>query len=142
MKLEQHPLLAVRAIVSDEQGCILVLQRAQGSSGAGMWCLPGGKIDYGQTAEEAVRVEIFEETSLRVYESRFLFYLDGLPTSENPQHFITLFFHCRTMGKVVLNDESTAYLWISPQEIGSYSFAFRNDHALEKYLQVINDREC
>lgn len=136
MKSGQRPLTAVRGLVGDEQGRILVLKRDHTSSGAGLWCLPGGKIEYGQTAEAAIRLEIFEETSLRVNEVTFLFYLDGLPTPENPLHYITLFFLCRTTGEVKLNDESSAYAWIAPEEIDSYPFAFLNDRAVKMYWEL------
>lgn len=57
------PRAAVGAVVQDERGRILLLRRAPDSvNGAGEWTIPGGKIDPGETADEAAVRETFEET--------------------------------------------------------------------------------
>lgn len=53
------------AVVQDERGRILLLRRAPDSlNGAGEWTIPGGKIDPGETADEAAVRETFEETGI------------------------------------------------------------------------------
>jgi len=58
------PVPAVRLIVVDSQKRVLLLKRQNTNYGSGMWCLPGGKVEYGQTVEEAAISELREETSL------------------------------------------------------------------------------
>ncbi len=127
------PIPVVRLIIPDTKGRVLILKRAHTSHSEGSWCLPGGKIDYGQTVEHAIAKELQEETSLVCTSSRFLFYQDSLPLVGGEMHCINLYFECTVQGEIVLNDESGEYAWIGPDDIDKYDIAFRNDEALIKY---------
>lgn len=128
----ERPVPVVRAIVADAEGRILMLRRGRGI-GVGQWCLPGGKIDYGQTVEEALRSELKEETALDCESFRFLFYEDNLPADWSPMHCLALFFECAVSGEIVLNAESSDHAWVAREELGRYTVAFDNDRALARY---------
>jgi ADP-ribose pyrophosphatase YjhB (NUDIX family) len=51
------------AVATDPSGRILLTKIARGYPGAGLWHLPGGGTDHGETAEEALARELIEETS-------------------------------------------------------------------------------
>lgn len=136
---QNHPIPAVRAVIEDKEGKVLLLRRDNTDSSEGEWCLPGGKIDLGQTAEEAMIREVKEETDLLCEEVDFLFYQDNPPTPQLPEHFITLYFRCRIRGRLQLNDESSDFVWISPQELKQYRITFRNDLALVRYWSEQKD---
>jgi 8-oxo-dGTP pyrophosphatase MutT (NUDIX family) len=87
---------------------VLILRRALNSTGGGLWCLPGGKVDYGDTVEQSAERELEEETGLRAVEPRFLFYQDSLPYGPGQMHCLNLYFECAAEGEVALNDESNA----------------------------------
>ena len=55
----------VGAIVHDGHGRLLLIRRGQEPS-RGLWSLPGGRVEPGETAAEAVEREVLEETGLRV----------------------------------------------------------------------------
>lgn len=134
--MKQHtppPLLAVRAIIRDDAGKILILKRASGDMYGDLWCLPGGKVDYGQTAEEAIEREVKEETSLECISTQFLYYMDGLPTEPSDKHYLTLFFRCQVKGEIFLNRESSELAWLEPSELQQYDFAFGSDKAIKTY---------
>ena len=60
-------LLLVSAVaLIDPEGRVLLAQRPEGKSLAGLWEFPGGKVDPGETPRRAAARELFEETSLRV----------------------------------------------------------------------------
>jgi ADP-ribose pyrophosphatase YjhB (NUDIX family) len=58
---ERH---AVGAIVLDGNGRILLVQRGHAPS-MGLWSIPGGRVEAGESAEQAVVRELLEETGLR-----------------------------------------------------------------------------
>jgi mutator protein MutT len=126
------PLLAVRAFIQDD-GKILILNRAPGDAYGNLWCLPGGKVDFGQTAEEAIVREVLEETSLECTSAQFLFYMDGLPEEPADKHYLTLFFECKVKGSLRLNRESSEFSWIGPEDIDIYKFAFDSDEAIQSF---------
>ena len=131
------PVPVVRLIITDKDGKILLLKRQNTDYGNGAWCLPGGKVDYGQNVEGAVIEELREETSLICTEAKFLFYQDSLPTQPNTMHCINLYFQCSVTGQVILNDESSEYAWMREEDLDKYDIAFKNDLALLQYWKEL-----
>lgn len=128
-----HPVPVVRLVVPDEGGRVLVLRRQGGGYAAGKWCLPGGKVDYGDTVEQTVAKELAEETGLRCTSAEFLFFQNSLPVVPGKMHCINLYFLCTAEGEIVLNLESTDYAWIGPAELDEHALAFLNDEGLRRY---------
>lgn len=133
MKDYTHPIPVVRLIVSDKNGRILLLRRSNTFHSSGAWCLPGGKVDYNDTVETTCKKELFQETGLSCLNVEFLFYQNSLPPAAGEMHCINLYFKCEAEGKIRLNEESSKFAWIAPQEIDNYEIAFRNDKALLRY---------
>jgi 8-oxo-dGTP diphosphatase len=61
----------VGAIVTDGQGRLLVIQRGH-DPGAGLWSIPGGRIEPGETDAQALVREMLEETNLQVKVGRLI----------------------------------------------------------------------
>ena len=55
----------VGALVYDEQHRLLLIRRGH-DPGAGLWSIPGGRVEPGETDPEAVAREVHEETGLHV----------------------------------------------------------------------------
>jgi 8-oxo-dGTP diphosphatase len=135
MKMNR-PFLAVRAIITNENGKVLILKRSNTIKANGKWCLPGGNVEYGQTIKEAVHLEIQQETSLITKEVKFLFYYENLPSEESELHYINIVFQCTAEGNLQLNHESSDYAWIDSGAMNNFSIAFRNNKILEKYWNL------
>ncbi|MEE8440546.1 MAG: (deoxy)nucleoside triphosphate pyrophosphohydrolase [Spirochaetia bacterium] len=60
------PRRVVVAAVIVQGGKVLIAQRAAGSRFAGLWEFPGGKVEHGETREEALRREIREELGVDI----------------------------------------------------------------------------
>jgi len=128
-----RPVAVVRLIVPDASGRVLILRRAPGTTDGGRWCLPGGKVDYGDTVEQAAVRELQEETSLRGTKLRFLFYQDSLPQAPGRMHCLNLYFECAAEGEVALNEESVEAAWISREDVPRFHLSFKNDEGLARY---------
>ena len=128
-----RPVPVVRLIISKPPGRALILRRVAGTTAGGPWCLPGGKIDYGDTVEQAAARELQEETNLRATSFRFLFYQDSLPPAPGAMHCINLYLECAVEGDLILNDESVEAAWIGPEDLPHFLIAFRNDEGLARY---------
>jgi 8-oxo-dGTP diphosphatase len=61
----------VGAVVHDGQGRLLLVRRGHAPS-AGLWSVPGGRVEAGESEVEAVVRELAEETGLRVRPDRVL----------------------------------------------------------------------
>lgn len=59
------PVVAVAGIVFDDQGRVLLIQRGK-PPGQGLWTVPGGKLEGGESLADAVVREVREETGLDV----------------------------------------------------------------------------
>lgn len=60
------PLDVVCALIVNNHGKLLACQRGSGKSLAGKWEFPGGKIEPGETAEDALKREISEELEVSI----------------------------------------------------------------------------
>lgn len=70
-RLYFNPAVAVAVFLQDAAGRVLLIRRAK-DPGAGRLAPPGGFIDRGERAEDAVHREVQEEVGLRLCELRFL----------------------------------------------------------------------
>ena len=78
-----RPAAVALALLPDEEGrpCFLITRRASGlRSHGGQWALPGGRLDEGESPEDAALRELDEEVGLRLGPEAILGLLDDYPT--------------------------------------------------------------
>ena len=131
--MNDFPILVVRLIIKNAQNKVLILQRAESEYAGGSWCLPGGKVKYGDTVEQSAARELKEETSLICHSLRFLFYQDSLPLKPGGMHCVNFYFEAEVSGDIMLNEESCHFEWIGLSDLENYNIAYRNDTALIHY---------
>jgi ADP-ribose pyrophosphatase YjhB (NUDIX family) len=88
------PKVAVGAAVSNDQGELLLIQRAD----SGVWLYPTGWCDVGYSAAEVATKEVQEETGIEVEPVRLIGVLDGLRLGMSRIPLYSLLFHCRAVG--------------------------------------------
>ncbi len=113
-------LAASAAIVRD--GKVLVVRRAQPPAG-GLFSLPGGVVEVGETLHEAVAREVREETSLTIEPVALAGFRETIVRDQEnrvQRHFVILPFAARWIaGEPVLNEELSEWRWVDPVEIAA-----------------------
>ena len=83
------------------------------------WGIPGGKIEQGEGALDAIKREIREETALEIGKIEFVIAQDCMNSEEfqSEQHFVLLNYMAhRKAGEVVLNEEAEKFRWCHLEE--------------------------
>jgi len=116
-----RPFLAVSAAIWRD-GRILVAQRAR-APGRGLFSLPGGVVETGETMAEAVTREVLEETGLTVEPVRLAGYREAIVRDADgrvERHFVIFAFACRwRAGEPRPSDEVAEARWVKPEEVAS-----------------------
>lgn len=110
----------VAAIIKNGEGKILITQRNFKKSQGGLWEFPGGKIEKGETREEAIIREIKEELTIEINVESYL----GEKVFEYPEKSINLIaLNCRVKsGNIYLTEHEEAR-WVEKEELNSFEFA-------------------
>jgi len=90
----QTPKIAVGAVVGNDAGEILLVQRAD----SGVWLYPTGWADIGYSASEVAVKEVQEETGIECEVVQLIAVLDGLRLGFTRIPLYSLVFHCRATG--------------------------------------------
>ena len=106
----------------------------------GLWCLPGGQMESGESVEECCAREVLEETGLQVRVKRLtgvysnpdqlVIYPDG-----SQAHFVVLNFEVETVGgELGLSDETSEAGYFSLADIASMPMHDRHTDRIEDAL--------
>jgi ADP-ribose pyrophosphatase YjhB (NUDIX family) len=116
-----RPFLAVSAAILRD-GKVLVVRRARAPAN-GVFSLPGGVVEAGETLTEAVKREIAEETALTIEPVALAGYREVVARDGEDKverHFVILPFAARWIeGEPVLNEELSEWRWVDPAEVAS-----------------------
>lgn len=110
------PVSTVGALMYDSTDRVLMVQSHKWGN---RWGIPGGKINRGESSEEAVRREVREETGLDLDDVQFAMVQDCIDSGEfmTPVHFLLLnYVALARPGEVILNDEAQRFMWVPPEE--------------------------
>jgi 8-oxo-dGTP diphosphatase len=115
----QRPFLAVSAAIVRD-GKILVVRRARAPA-HGLYTLPGGVVEVGETLVEAVAREVLEETGMTIEPVALAGFREAVARDAQDRverHFVILCFAARWQaGEPVLNDELDEARWLEPAEL-------------------------
>jgi ADP-ribose pyrophosphatase YjhB (NUDIX family) len=107
----------VGAVVKDEQGRLLLIKRGH-EPGAGLWSLPGGRIEPGETDAEALVREMLEETGLKVAPGRLLGSVKR-PGLDGDVIDIRDYAATVISGTLRAGDDAADAMWASVADLGS-----------------------
>jgi len=114
-----RPILAVSAAIMRD-GKVLIVRRARPPA-RGLYTLPGGGVEVGETLMEAVAREVREETALEIEPVALAGYREAIVRDAEgrvERHFVILPFASRWIaGEPVLNAELSQAMWLEPAGI-------------------------
>ena len=112
-------LLVSAVALIDVDGRVLLAQRPEGKSMAGLWEFPGGKVEDGETPEAALIRELEEELGINTWES-CLAPLTFASHSYETFHLLMPLFACRKWEGIPKAQEGQTLAWVSPKKLRDY----------------------
>ena len=103
----------------DAEGRVLLAQRPEGKSMAGLWEFPGGKVEPGETPEAALIRELHEELGIDTWQS-CLAPLTFASHSYADFHLLMPLFACRKWQGIVTAQEGQSLAWVRPNQLRDY----------------------
>jgi ADP-ribose pyrophosphatase YjhB (NUDIX family) len=112
-----RPQLAVSAAIFRDDKVLLV-RRAR-SPGKGVYSLPGGRVEFGESLHTALHREVDEETGLKIAIVGLAGWREVLPEAGGGGHYVIMSFATRWIGREPhLNDELDDFRWLAPGALG------------------------
>lgn len=141
MPLEQKKVGAGLGVILVRKGKILLGKRHPDPDkadsvfrSAGEWCIPGGKLDFGETFEECAVREVYEETGIKISDPKII----SVHNCKNEHaHFMTVGVIAKNWqgeASVMEPDEITEWKWFSLKRLPRPRY-FPSFMVIENYLK-------
>ncbi|KRA44654.1 (deoxy)nucleoside triphosphate pyrophosphohydrolase [Devosia sp. Root635] len=112
-------LLVVACALIDADRRVLIAQRPQGKSLAGLWEFPGGKVEAGESPEDALIRELEEELGIST-KTACLAPVSFASHSYDNFHLLMPLYACRKWQGEPQAREHSALKWVRPQKLRDY----------------------
>lgn len=134
--MEGHPRYPIPTVgaLAEQAGRVLLVRTGKWR---GLWGVPGGKVEWGEGLEEALRREFWEEAGLRLSQVRFALVQEALFSEEfhKPTHMLLLNYFAQAEGEVRPNEEILEWAWVEPKAGLSFPLNSFTRRLLERYLE-------
>ncbi|MGK7919884.1 MAG: NUDIX domain-containing protein [Trichodesmium sp.] len=130
----KFPLITVGALVQGLSDRILIVETTKWK---GTWGVPGGKVDWGESLEVALRREFMEEVGLKLTDISFAMFHEAIldPQFYKEAHFIMVnYWAVSDSENVVPNQEILRWEWVTPETAFDYPLNSYTRILVEKYL--------
>ena len=128
MKNERKQIEVVAAIIYDAEGRIFATQRGYGEW-EGWWEFPGGKMEAGESPEEALQREIWEELETRIVIERLVTTVEW----DYPKFHLKMHcYWCHVESGSLILKEHEAARWLAKDELESVKWLPADLQILEK----------
>ncbi|MEM3506619.1 MAG: NUDIX hydrolase [Candidatus Bathyarchaeia archaeon] len=118
----KHPLVGVGAVIIDKDSVLLVKRKHE--PGKGLWSIPGGLVELGETVREAVKREVKEETGLDVEVVKLIDVVDNIIKDEQNRikfHYILIDFLVSIIrGECKPTSDASEIKWFKYNELTNY----------------------
>ena len=112
-------ILVSAVALIDPDGRVLLAQRPAGKSMTGLWEFPGGKVEAGETPEDALVRELHEELGIETWSS-CLAPLTFASHTYDDFHLLMPLYACRKWDGIVQGKEGQELAWVRAQDLNKY----------------------
>jgi len=118
-----QPLRVAVGVVFGREGRLMIARRAQDRHQGGLWEFPGGKVEAGETARDALSRELREELGIGVISASAMLEV----SFDYPDRRVVLeVFRVDSYSGEARANEGQPLRWVLPSELGEYSFPEAN----------------
>jgi ADP-ribose pyrophosphatase len=133
----RKPEVAVGALVIKDQKVLLVKRNQPPAKG--LWALPGGKVNLGETLKQAVIREIFEETAVTIIPGQPIYTFENIQRDENGDvqfHYVIVDLLAEFKeGEPKAGDDAAEVGWFSLEDLEKIQVNKTTKELVLKYLQ-------
>ena len=112
-------ILVSAVALIDRDGRVLLAQRPEGKSMAGLWEFPGGKVENDESPEAALVRELDEELGIQTWDS-CLAPLTFASHKYDDFHLLMPLFACRKWSGIVQPREGQSLKWVAARDLSKY----------------------
>jgi 8-oxo-dGTP diphosphatase len=124
MEVPRSPIAGVGAVITNYAGQVVLVRRGKPPR-EGQWSIPGGRIEWGETIEEALLREIMEETGLTVQVERLIDVVDFVARDASgvvTGHYVLIDFKVvQLSGELRAGSDAAEVCWANPGMLERYA---------------------
>jgi len=132
----EHPRVAVGAVVFKD-GNVLLVRRGKPPA-EGVWAIPGGRIELGESMQAAAEREILEETGVRIKAGHPVFTFDVIERDGDGRirfHYVIVDLMAEYVeGEPIAGDDAKEARWISATDLSLLSVSRTTKYLLETHF--------
>jgi 8-oxo-dGTP diphosphatase len=134
--MSRRLVLVVACALVDPDNRILIAQRPEGKSLAGLWEFPGGKVDAGETPEEALIRELREELGIET-KTACLAPLTFASHSYDDFHLLMPLYVCRRWTGFPRSLEGQALKWVRAKQLRDYPMPPADEPLIAPLIELL-----
>ena len=132
--MKVKPIIKVPCAIIEREGKVLAAQRSASGSLPLKWEFPGGKLEEGESDEEALVREIREELCVEIQVG------DRLPATERDDVYRIIMlipFVCQLATEDIILTEHAEIRWLSPEELPNLDWAEADRGVIADYINYL-----
>lgn len=130
--MNKRPLIGVGAVVFGASNDILLIKRGKAPH-YGRWMVPGGRLEWGETLEEAVLREVREEAGIAIEIETFVEIIEAITPGPDGFHYVIMDYAARAVsGVLVAASDALDAVWAPVESLDGFDLTPELVSVIEK----------